>query len=66
VFGLPNDYHATYRDRIRAVTLEEATEVGRRHVRPSEAQVVVVGDASAVAPALEALAVGPVEVVAAP
>jgi predicted Zn-dependent peptidase len=66
VFGLPDDYHATYRDRIRAVTLEEATEVGRRHVRPSEAQVVVVGDASAVAPALEALAVGPVEVVAAP
>jgi predicted Zn-dependent peptidase len=63
VFGLPEDYHATYRDRIRAVTVEEAAEVGRRHVRPAESQIVVVGDASTVAPALEELSVGPVEVV---
>jgi zinc protease len=65
VFGLPEDYHATYRDRIRSVTVEEAAEVGRRHVRPGQAQIVVVGDAATAAPALEALAVGPVEVVAA-
>jgi len=62
VFGLPEDYHRTYRDRIRSVTTEEAWEVARRHVRPKEAQVVVVGDAEAVAPALEQLAVGAVEV----
>jgi zinc protease len=65
VFGLPEDYHATYRDRIRAVTTDEAAEAGRRHVRPAEAQIVVVGDAATVAPALEELAVGPVEVVSA-
>ncbi len=64
VFGLPDDYHATYRDRIRGVTVEEAAAVGRRHVRPGEAQIVVVGDASAVGPALEELSVGPVEVLA--
>lgn len=63
VFGLPDDFHATYRDRIRAVTLEGAWEAGRRHVRPHEVQVVVVGDAATVAPALEALEVGPVTVV---
>jgi len=63
VFGLPEDYHRTYRDRIRSVTTDEALEVGRRHVRPYEAQVVVVGAAEVVAPALEQLAVGPVEVV---
>lgn len=63
VFGLPDDYHATYRDRIRAVTPEAAWEAGRRHIRPHEAQVVVVGDAASVAPALEALALGPVTVV---
>lgn len=63
VFGLPDDYHATYRDRIRAVTRDEATQAGRRHVRPAEAQIVVVGDAATVTPALEALEVGPVEVV---
>jgi zinc protease len=63
VYGLPDDYHATYRERIRAVTPEVAWEAARRHVRPHEAQVVVVGDASSVAPALESLALGPVEVV---
>lgn len=63
VFGLSDDYHATYRDRIRGVTPDAAWEAGRRHVRPHEAQVVVVGDAAAVAPALEALEVGPVTVV---
>jgi len=62
VFGLPEDYHRTYRDRIRSVTTDEALQVARRHVRPDEAQIVVVGDAEAVAPALEELDVGPVEV----
>jgi zinc protease len=62
VFRLPEDYHRTYRDRIRSVTTDEARDVARRHVRPGEAQIVVVGDAEAVAPALEQLALGPVEV----
>lgn len=63
VYGLDDDYHATYRERIRAVTPEAAWEAARRHVRPHEAQVVVVGDAASVAPALESLGLGPVEVV---
>lgn len=65
VYGLEDDYHATYRDRIRAVTLDAVWEAARRHIRPDEAQVVVVGDATSVVPALEGLAVGPVEVVVA-
>ncbi|GMV07833.1 MAG: peptidase M16 [Gemmatimonadota bacterium] len=64
IFGLPDDYHATYRDRVRAITPEAAWEAGRRHIRPGEAQVVVVGDVDGVVPALEALGVGPVDVVA--
>lgn len=63
VFGLSDDYHATYRDRIRAVGTDEAAEAGRRHVRPEEAQIVVVGDADTVAPALAELSLGPLEVV---
>jgi len=63
IYGLPDDYHATYRDRIRAVTVEDAAEAGGRHIRPSEAQVVVVGDAQAIRVPLEALGVGPVEVI---
>jgi zinc protease len=63
VYDLAEDYHDTYRDRIRAVDAPEAHRAAARHVRPAEAQVVVVGDASSVAPSLEALGLGPVEVV---
>lgn len=63
VYGLDDDYHATYRDRIRAVTPDEAWAAGRRHIRPDELQVVVVGDAATVASELEELAVGPVHTV---
>ncbi len=63
VHRLPDDYHDTYRDRIRAVTAEEAAEAGRRHIRPGELQLVVVGDAEGVRGSLEALELGPVEVV---
>ncbi|HET9948740.1 MAG TPA: pitrilysin family protein [Longimicrobiales bacterium] len=62
VFGLPDDYFDTYRERVRAVTRGGVTEAARRHMRPGEAQIVVVGEASAVAGPLEALGVGPVEV----
>jgi zinc protease len=63
VFGLAGDYYRLYRDRMRAVAAAEAAEAARRHMRPAEAQVVVVGDADAVAPALEALGLGALEVV---
>jgi zinc protease len=65
VYGLEDDYHATYRGRIRGVTPEAVWEAARRHVRPHSSQIVIVGDAASVAPALEALALGPVEVVTA-
>jgi predicted Zn-dependent peptidase len=63
VYGLPDDYHATYRERIRGVSVDSAWAAARGHVRPHEAQIVVVGDAATVAPALESLALGPVDVV---
>ena len=62
VYGLPDDYHATYRERIRGVTPEDADGAVRRYVRPGEAQIVVVGDASAVRQDVDALGLGPVEV----
>lgn len=62
IYDLPDDYHATYRDRIRRVTAQDAGAAGRRHIRPSELQVVVVGDADSVSAPLEALGIGPVEV----
>jgi len=63
IFGLPDDYYGHYRDRMRAVVAADAAEAARRHMRPAEAQVVVVGDAEAVGPGLEALGLGGFEIV---
>jgi zinc protease len=62
VYGLADAFWHEYRERIRAVTTDEAAAAARRHIRPGEAQVVVVGDADAVGPSLEELGLGPVEI----
>lgn len=62
VFDLPTDYHHTYRDRIRAVTVGGAREAIRRHLHPDQSVVVVVGDAERTKDAIEALNLGSVEV----
>jgi len=59
-YDLPDDWHALYRDRVRAVDRNAAAEAVERHVRPHEAQVIVVGDADAVTAPLERLDIGPV------
>ena len=62
VHDLPEDYYRSYRDRVRQVAPEEAVQAARRHLRPDELCTVVVGDAAAVAPQLEALGTGEVVV----
>ena len=62
VYGLPEDYYRNYRDRVREVTREDAALAARSHIRPAELCTVVVGDAEAVAPQLEAFEIGPVSV----
>jgi len=63
VYGLADDYYHTYRDRLRAVTTADVAAATRAHIRPAEVQVVVVGDAEQIMAPLEALQLGPVEVV---
>lgn len=57
MFGLPDEYLETYRDRVQAVTIEQIREVAERYVKPEEAAIVIVGDgrqvASQVAPYAE-------------
>lgn len=60
VHGLPADYHARYRERVRAVTVDDVARAARRRLHPDALTVVVAGDADRVAPELESL--GPVEV----
>ncbi|MBX3031390.1 MAG: insulinase family protein [Chloroflexi bacterium] len=61
--GLPDDELDRYRPAVAAVTPDQVLEAAQRHIRPDEASVVVVGDADAFLPALEAAGVGAVEVV---
>jgi len=62
IHDLPDDYYATYRDRVRSVSRTEATEAARRAIRPNELAIVVVGDADVVSGPLEELQLGPVHV----
>ncbi len=63
VYDLPDHHFDEYRDRVRAVDAEAAAAAARRHIRPHEAQIVLVGDAGVIASDLEALDLGPVDVV---
>ena len=60
VHGLPTDYLARYRERVRAVEVDDVARAAVRRLHPDALTIVVVGDADRVAPELEAL--GPVEV----
>jgi predicted Zn-dependent peptidase len=63
VYGLPDDYFGHYRERLLAVTREEVREAARTHLMPDRAAIVIVGDAGALRPGLEALNAGPVQIV---
>jgi zinc protease len=62
VHGLPDDELARYRAAIEAVDDEAVIQAARAHLRPAEAAIVLVGDADAFLPALEAAGVGPIAV----
>ena len=62
IFRLPTNYFDTYRDRVKAVTTQDVLRVAQTHLDPNRLQVVVVGDATAIRPSVEALSLGPVTV----
>jgi zinc protease len=53
IYGLPDDYWDTFGDQIERVTPEAALAAAQKYVRPLESLIVVVGEATAVRPALE-------------
>jgi predicted Zn-dependent peptidase len=53
LYGLPDDYLDTYRDRVAAVSKEDVLSAAQRLVRPAEMAIVIVGDADAVLPQAE-------------
>lgn len=63
VYDLPADYFDTYRARILEVSAEDVHQAALRRIHPERATTIVVGDAAALRPALEALDIGDVTVV---
>lgn len=63
VHRLDDDELDRYRSSIESVTAADVQRVARDHVRPEEAAVVVVGDHDQFGEALEAAAIGPVDVI---
>ncbi|HEY9480443.1 MAG TPA: pitrilysin family protein [Gemmatimonadaceae bacterium] len=60
-YRLPADYFDSYRDKVRAVTRVDVLQAADRHLHPEELQLLVVGDPDVVRAPLEALELGPVE-----
>jgi len=61
-YALPDDFYDTYREHMRAVTSDDVLRVAQTHLRPSEMQMLAVGDASAIQKPLETLGFGPITV----
>ena len=59
LFGLPEDYYDTYRERVRAVSADQVLEAAQRYLHPEALQMVVVGDPAAIRGPLEAMHFGP-------
>lgn len=61
MFGLPADWFATYRERIRAVTPAQVHAAAQAHLDPSRLLVLAVGDTAVIEGPLGALGFAPVE-----
>jgi predicted Zn-dependent peptidase len=58
LYELPDDYFSEFVPRVAAVTADEVARAARRHLDPSRALVLVVGDRSRVEAPLAALGLG--------
>lgn len=62
VFDLPKDYFARHREELRRVTVEQAMDAARKHIRMDDFVVTIVGDAVALEPEIAKLELGPIQV----
>ena len=61
LYDLPLDYYAGAQRRFTAVTAEQVAATARKYITPESARFVVVGDRAKVAPAIEQLNLGTME-----
>jgi zinc protease len=62
VFGLTLEELPRLASQVRAVTAEDVQRVARKYLTPDRAHVIVVGDLTTVRAGIEALNLGPIEV----
>lgn len=62
VYDLPDDYFASYMERIEKVTAADVARVTAQYMDPRSAVVVVVGDRKKIQAGIEALRLGPLRV----
>lgn len=66
IFDLPQRYLDEFPERILSVTAEQVLAAAQRYIDPERLTVLVVGDASTVAPQLDELAIAEVKIVTPP
>ncbi len=66
VYGLPDDYYATFTRRVLAVTAADVQRASQRHIQPDKFAVVVVGDRKVIEAGIKALNLGPITIVTIP
>ena len=59
--GLPLDYYATYQERVRSVTKADVARAARERLHPDDMAIVVVGPSDQIAPRLQSLGLGRIE-----
>jgi zinc protease len=62
LYSLPDDYFKNYRERIAAVTQDDAHRVARQHIVREQFTYVIVGDAAQIEAPLSALGLAPLTV----
>jgi predicted Zn-dependent peptidase len=62
IYHLPDDYFATYVQRIEAVTVADAQRVAQKYIQPNRLAVVIAGDRAAIEPGIRALNVGTITI----
>jgi len=59
VYDLPADYYTTYREHVRAVTVDDVLRAAQAHLHPERLQLLVVGDPGVLRAPLLELGFGP-------
>jgi zinc protease len=50
LYGLPEDYLQTYRDKVALVTIDDVERMAKKYVQPDKMAIVIVGDAEEILP----------------